>query len=129
MDFILYGSLHGAAKRYAGHLAEMTGIKAFDYKDVKDLSQYDRVIYPGTIDYTRQELIQEGIPETSHFVPLLTVTLRLSPSVKKDNSVVLTPNDTEISSSWKLVQEIIAFTPIMIKGMQKKNYMAIRINN
>ena len=49
MDIILYGSLHGAAKRYAEHLAGLTGIKAFDYKDVKDLGQYDRVIYLGAI--------------------------------------------------------------------------------
>ena len=49
MDIILYGSLHGAAKRYAEHLAIVTGIKAFDYKDVKDLGQYDRVIYLGAI--------------------------------------------------------------------------------
>ncbi|MBR5255299.1 MAG: hypothetical protein IKV62_00800 [Bacteroidales bacterium] len=49
MDIILYGSLHGAAKRYAEHLAEVTGNKAFDYKDVKDLGQYDRVIYLGAI--------------------------------------------------------------------------------
>ncbi len=39
MDIILYGSLHGAAKRYAEHLAKVTGIKAFDYKDVKDLGR------------------------------------------------------------------------------------------
>ena len=49
MDVILYGSLHGAAKRYAEHLAGLTGIKAFDYKYVKDLGQYDRVIHLGGI--------------------------------------------------------------------------------
>ena len=49
MDIILYGSLHGAAKRYAEHLAEVTGIKALDYKDVRDLGQFDRVIYLGAI--------------------------------------------------------------------------------
>ena len=49
MDIILYGSLHGAAKRYAEHLARVTGIKAFDYRDVKDLGPYERVIYLGAI--------------------------------------------------------------------------------
>ena len=49
MDIILYGSLHGAAKRYAEHLAKVTGIKTLDYKDVKDLGQFDRVIYLGAI--------------------------------------------------------------------------------
>ena len=49
MDIIIYGSLHGATKRYAERLAEMTGIKAIDYKDLKDADQYDRVIYMGAI--------------------------------------------------------------------------------
>ena len=43
MAIILYGSLHGAAKRYAEHLAYVTGIKAFDYKDIKDLGKYDQL--------------------------------------------------------------------------------------
>ena len=49
MDVILYGSLHGAAKRYAEHLESVTGIKAFDFKDVKDLGPYKRIIYLGAI--------------------------------------------------------------------------------
>ena len=37
MDIIIYGSLHGAAKRYAEGLAERTGLKAVDYKEVEPL--------------------------------------------------------------------------------------------
>ena len=49
MDIIIYGSLHGAAKRYAEGLAERTGIKAIDYKEVGGLEPYKRIIYIGAI--------------------------------------------------------------------------------
>ena len=49
MDIIIYGSLHGAAKRYAEGLAERTGLKAVDYKEVDSLGLYKRVIYIGAI--------------------------------------------------------------------------------
>ena len=49
MDIIIYGSLHGAAKRYAEGLAERTGIKAIGYKEVGSLGQYKRIIYIGAI--------------------------------------------------------------------------------
>ena len=49
MDIIIYGSLHGATKRYAERLAEMTGIEAVDYRDLKDAGPFDRVIYMGAI--------------------------------------------------------------------------------
>ena len=49
MDIIIYGSLHGAAKRYAKGLAERTGLKAVDYKEVDSLGLYKRVIYIGAI--------------------------------------------------------------------------------
>ena len=48
-DIIIYGSLHGAAKRYAERLAEVMGIKAVDYKEAGNLGLYRRVIYIGAI--------------------------------------------------------------------------------
>ena len=49
MDIIIYGSQHGSAKRYAEGLAERTGLKAVDYKEVASLGVYERVIYIGAI--------------------------------------------------------------------------------
>lgn len=46
-QIIIYGSLYGSTKRYAERLAEMTGIDAVDYKDAKDVGDYDRIIYLG----------------------------------------------------------------------------------
>jgi hypothetical protein len=63
MDIIIYGSLHGAAKRYAEGLAERTGLKAVDYKEVDSLGippqLYDekKVFHlRGAIDYSQLEL-------------------------------------------------------------------------
>lgn len=49
MDIVIYGSLHGSAKRYAEHLAGVIGTRALDYREVKDLGPYDRVIFLGAI--------------------------------------------------------------------------------
>ena len=49
MDIIIYGSLHGSTKRYAERLEEMTGIAAINYKDVKEIAKYDRIIYLGAL--------------------------------------------------------------------------------
>lgn len=49
MDIIVFGSLHGSAKRYAERLSELTGIGAMDYREAKEIGRYDRVIYVGAI--------------------------------------------------------------------------------
>lgn len=44
---IIYGSQYGSTKRYAEHLSETTGIEAVDYKQVKNLEGFDRIIFMG----------------------------------------------------------------------------------
>ena len=46
---IIYGSQYGSTKRYAERLAEMTGIEAVDYKDAKNINDYERIIYFGAL--------------------------------------------------------------------------------
>ena len=48
-QIIIYASLHGAAKRYAERLAQITGIEARNFKEVKDIAQFERIIYVGAI--------------------------------------------------------------------------------
>ena len=48
-QIILYASLHGAAKLYAERLAQITGIEARNFKEVKDIAQFERIIYVGAI--------------------------------------------------------------------------------
>lgn len=44
---IIYGSQYGSAKRYAERLAELTGIEAVNYKDVKKTEGFDKIVYFG----------------------------------------------------------------------------------
>lgn len=48
-QLIIYGSRYGSARRYAERLAEMTGIEAVEYKEAKDLDDYDRIVYLGSL--------------------------------------------------------------------------------
>lgn len=48
-QIIIYGSLHGAAKRYAEKLAEITGSEIIGFKEAKDIGLYDRIVYVGAI--------------------------------------------------------------------------------
>jgi len=48
-QLIIYGSRYGSARRYAEHLAGMAGIEAVEYKDAKDLGDYDRIVYLGSL--------------------------------------------------------------------------------
>lgn len=48
-QLIIYGSRYGSTKRYAERLAEMTGTEAVEYKAVKDLDDYDRIVYLGSL--------------------------------------------------------------------------------
>ena len=48
-QLIIYGSRYGSARRYAERLAEMTGTEAVEYKEAKDLDDYDRIVYLGSL--------------------------------------------------------------------------------
>ena len=48
-QLIIYGSRYGSTKRYAERLAEMTGLEAIEYKEAKDLDDYDRIVYLGSL--------------------------------------------------------------------------------
>lgn len=46
---IIYGSQYGTTKCYADKLSVITGIKALNYSEIKDLSDYDVIIYFGAL--------------------------------------------------------------------------------
>ena len=46
---IIYGGRYGSTKRYAERLAEITGLKAVFFKDVKSVAGYDRIVYLGAL--------------------------------------------------------------------------------
>ena len=48
-SIIIYGSRYGSTKRYAERLAEITGLQAVFFKDVKCVADYDRIVYLGAL--------------------------------------------------------------------------------
>ena len=46
-QIIIYGSEYGSTKRYAERLSDITGIEAVNYKEVKDIGDYKRIVYLG----------------------------------------------------------------------------------
>ena len=48
-QIIIYGSRYGSARRYAKRLAELTGLDVVDHKEAKDIGEYDRIVYIGSL--------------------------------------------------------------------------------
>jgi len=46
-SLIIYGSQYGTAKAYAAKLSEITGIPCVSYKNIKDIRDYEQIIYLG----------------------------------------------------------------------------------
>ena len=46
-EIIVYGSCYGTTRKYAEELSRRTGITAVAYKDIKDITHYQTVIYMG----------------------------------------------------------------------------------
>ena len=49
MKIIIYGSQYGTTRQYAQELSKRTGIEAEEYSDIKDINQYDTIIYLGAL--------------------------------------------------------------------------------
>lgn len=46
-NIIIYGSKYGTTKKYAEELSKKTNIKAISFKNIKDINNYDKIIYLG----------------------------------------------------------------------------------
>ena len=46
-NIIIYGSYYGTTKQYAEELSRKTNIEAISFKNVKDINNYDKIIYLG----------------------------------------------------------------------------------
>lgn len=72
---IIYGSLYGSTKSYAETLSRLTGIKAYSYQDIEDLSQYQKIVYLGGLYAGNVKGLKKTIknsPENADFI-LITV--------------------------------------------------------
>lgn len=98
---ITYGSQYGTAKRYAEKMAEMTGIAAKNYEDVKSLSDYDKIIHFGSL-YAGGVT---GLKQTAKILPpdteIIIVTVGLA-DVHDDENI----NNIRTSISGQIPPEI-----------------------
>ena len=84
---IIYGSQYGSTKRYAERLSEMTGIEAVDYKNIKDLKGYTRIIYMGALCAGGVLGLRKTVDKSTSCQELIVVTVGLA-----------NPNDSEYFS-------------------------------
>ena len=49
MKIIIYGSQYGTTKQYAMELSKKTNIKAESYEDIKNVDEYETIIYIGAL--------------------------------------------------------------------------------
>ena len=48
-SIIIYGSHYGTAKKYADELSKRTNIQSISFKEIKEINDYDNIIYLGGI--------------------------------------------------------------------------------
>ena len=75
---IIYGSQYGSTKRYAKQLAEKTGIAAVDYCDIKNIGEYDRIIYMGALYAGGVLGLKKTVGKMSPSQELVVVTVGLA---------------------------------------------------
>lgn len=49
MKIIIYGSQYGTAKQYAEELSKKTNIKIETYENIKNIDEYETIIYIGAL--------------------------------------------------------------------------------
>ena len=49
MKIIIYGSKYGTSKQYAMELSKKTNIKVDDYRNIKNINEYETIIYIGAL--------------------------------------------------------------------------------
>ena len=77
-QLIIYGSRYGSARRYAERLAEMTGLEAVEYKAVKDLGDYDRIVYLGSLYAGGVTGLKQTVGKMSSQQELIVATVGLA---------------------------------------------------
>ena len=82
---IIYGSQYGSTKRYAECLAEMTDIEAVSYKDIKNINDYNKIIYLGALYAGGVTGLKKIVSKMSSDQELVVVTVGLADPDDSDN--------------------------------------------
>ena len=98
---IIYGSQYGSTERYAKHLAEKTGIAAVDYCDIKNIGEYDRIIYMGALYAGGVLGLKKTVGKLSHRQGLVVVTVGLADPTDDTNIATIRRNiKTQIPTEY-----------------------------
>ena len=85
-SIIIYGSEYGTTEKYALKLAEKTSMTAKSYKDIPDLSGYDRVIHFGGLYAGGVKGLKNTVKAIKSGTKLIIVTVGLADVNDKENT-------------------------------------------
>lgn len=83
---IIYGSEYGTTEKYALKLSETAGIPAKNFKDMSDLSGYDRVIHFGGLYAGGVKGLKNTVKAVNDGTKLVIVTVGLADVTDKENT-------------------------------------------
>lgn len=84
-SIIIYGSEYGTTERYAKELSKRTSIPAQSYKEMSDLSEYDRVIHFGGLYAGGVKGLKNTVKSVKDGTKLVIVTVGLADVTDKAN--------------------------------------------
>ena len=82
---IIYGSQYGTTRRYAEKFAEMTHLPVISYEDIKNLTDYDQIIYFGGLYAGGIKGLRNTIKKLTPNTKLIIVTVGLADVSNKEN--------------------------------------------
>ncbi len=85
-SLIIYGSQYGTAKRYAETFAQMTGIPVINYKDRKELTEYEIIIYFGGLYAGSVKGLKKTIKAFQKNTKIVIVTVGLADVCNEENT-------------------------------------------
>lgn len=84
-SIILYGSQYGTTKSYAIKLAELTGIGVYRFDQIKDISNYEMVIYFGGLYAGGVKGIKDTVKYLSPDAKFIIATVGLADVLANEN--------------------------------------------
>ena len=82
---IIHGSRYGTTKRYAEKFAEITHFPIISYEDVKNLADYERIIYFGALYAGGIKGLKNTVKKLSSNTKLIIVTVGLADVCDQEN--------------------------------------------
>ena len=88
MKIIIYASQYGTTKQYAQELSKKTGIKAEPYTKIKEINQYETIIYLGALYAGKVIGMKKTLNKIKDFhnKKIIIATVGLADPTDKDNT-------------------------------------------